>query len=63
MSEQEKCCSSKEESPSCHSKSCCRGGKLLAVVLVSFLLFGAGFMVGKSNLCAAKYCPLSQTQK
>ena len=43
----------------CHTGSCC-GKKFIISVLLGLLLFGLGFLVGKSNVCPWRMCPMSQ---
>ena len=55
-SKKEECCSTK--------KSCCCAGKLITSVVLALLIFGAGYVAGKGNLCFQnKICPfMPQTQ-
>ena len=39
---------------------CCGVSKCLIKIVLGLLLFGAGFLVGKSGYCPANVCPLSQ---
>ena len=44
----------------CHTGGCCFGKKFIIGILLGILLFGLGFCLGKSNVCAMQMCPISQ---
>ena len=51
----------KEGKDACgHTGGCCFGKKFIVGILLALLLFGLGFCLGKSNLCAMPMCPISQ---
>ena len=51
-----------QDEKTCDTGKCFGKNKIILGVLVGLLLVGSGFAIAKFGCCAAKVCPLSQSQ-